>query len=243
MMPDNPELLATTARYSTRGDLVLDSFGGQRSFRVVPIMGQSDDEAQEIADQVVAALNTRPIPALPDEEAVERLKAATYWPVESRHKGHMRSDDDLVQVRVGDLREAVFMMPPRSSIPSTEGGLREALVDAVEVLEHVHSDGTDFDLSVEEAIRRGKAALTSLPPDRATQDLRDVPGHVLVPIEVLEPFAREAEEYDFGDGSGPDMKGSPDESYLNEMNGLKIGHIRRAREALSAASKPSGDPS
>lgn len=74
-----------------------------------------DDPTGEIANG--------PAP-LPDEGAAERLRAATFWPVESPHKGHMRSDDALVQVKVGDLR---FALSGIASIPSTEWWLREAL--------------------------------------------------------------------------------------------------------------------
>lgn len=44
-------------RYHAREDCVLDSFGGARSFRVVPIMGQSPVEVGEIARLAADALN------------------------------------------------------------------------------------------------------------------------------------------------------------------------------------------
>ena len=53
-------------------------------------------------------------------------------------------------------------------------------------------------------------------------------------VEALKPFAVEAENYDFGDGSGPDLKGSPDHSSLNEVNDLLVGHLRKAREVYNA---------
>ncbi len=37
--------------------------------------------------------------------------------------------------------------------------VREALRDCLEVLEHVHPDGTDFDLSVESAMQEARKAL------------------------------------------------------------------------------------
>lgn len=55
---------------------------------------------------------------------------------------------------------------------------------------------------------------------------------------ALEPFAREAENYDFGDGSGPDLHGSPDASSLNEINDLLVGDLRRAKEALDSLQSP-----
>lgn len=45
------------SRYEAREDLVLDSFGGGHSFRVVPVMGQLEEEARQIATLVVASLN------------------------------------------------------------------------------------------------------------------------------------------------------------------------------------------
>jgi hypothetical protein len=51
--------------------------------------------------------------------------------------------------------------------------------------------------------------------------------------EALEPFSQEAANYDYGDGSGPDLKDAPDQSSLWEVNDLKVGDLRRAREALS----------
>jgi hypothetical protein len=65
-------------RYEAREDTVLDSFGGGRSFRVVPIMGQTDEEARAIARVVAAALNgeTDPTPAriFPDGERHDFLR-------------------------------------------------------------------------------------------------------------------------------------------------------------------------
>jgi len=50
------------------------------------------------------------------------------------------------------------------------GSLRAALEEAVEVLEHVAHDGTDFDISVSTAIERGKSALAQpAPPTEATE--------------------------------------------------------------------------
>ncbi|ODP39238.1 hypothetical protein [Sphingomonas turrisvirgatae] len=52
---------------------------------------------------------------------------------------------------------------------------------------------------------------------------------------ALTPFANEAAEYDYGDGSGPALDDAPDASSLNEFNDLTVGDLRRAREALTAA--------
>jgi len=52
--------------------------------------------------------------------------------------------------------------------------------------------------------------------------------------DALEPFAMEASEYDNDDGE-PDYKNAPDESSLEEINELTVGHLRRARKAWSAA--------
>lgn len=67
------------ARYGARDDCVLDSFGGQHSFRVVPVMGQKPGE---IVPVVVAALNRRVAPEgyvmVPREptEAMQRASVA-----------------------------------------------------------------------------------------------------------------------------------------------------------------------
>lgn len=64
--------------------------------------------------------------AQPAADAVERLRAATYWPLNSPSKGYMRSDDDTVSVRVGDIRDALpttmagdYVMVPREVIART----------------------------------------------------------------------------------------------------------------------------
>lgn len=44
-------------RYEAQGHCVLDAFGGERAFRVIPIMGQSDEEVDRIVRIVVDALN------------------------------------------------------------------------------------------------------------------------------------------------------------------------------------------
>jgi hypothetical protein len=65
--------------------------------------------------------------------------------------------------------------------------------------------------------------------DRITQQAQEIAAL----REALQPFADEAENYAYGDGSGePDLKGSPDHSSLNEMNDLLVGHLRRAQAAL-----------
>lgn len=51
--------------------------------------------------------------------------------------------------------------------------------------------------------------------------------------DVLVPFAKEADEYDYGDGSGPDLNDAPDASSLNEITDLTVGDLRRARAFLS----------
>ena len=54
---------------------------------------------------------------------------------------------------------------------------------------------------------------------------------------ALEPFAREANEYDLEYGSGePDLKNAPDASSLREINDLTVGDLRRARTVLAALS-------
>ncbi len=77
------------------------------------------------------------------------------------------------------------------------------------------------------------------PCDRCSyeRDIERLEAQLTVMREALEPFATEAENYDYGDGSGPDLHDAPDESSLNEFNDLTVGHLRKARAALSQEPK------
>lgn len=61
----------------------------------------------------------------------------------------------------------------------------------------------------------------------------DVIAHIERLQNALKPFADEAEEYDYGDGSGPDLKDAPDASSLREISNLTVGDLRLARATLS----------
>lgn len=44
-------------RFEARADIVLDSFGGGMSYRLIPIMGQTYEEAKVMAEVIAFALN------------------------------------------------------------------------------------------------------------------------------------------------------------------------------------------
>lgn len=58
-------------------------------------------------------------------ERIERLRAATYWPQESRYKGHLRSDSDMVRVSVGDIREALSSLRGEACTKCDDSGFVE----------------------------------------------------------------------------------------------------------------------
>ena len=49
---------------------------------------------------------------------------------------------------------------------------------------------------------------------------------------ALRPFAKQADNFDYGDGSGPDLEDYPNASSLGEVHDITVGDCRRARQAL-----------
>lgn len=81
------------------------------------------------------------------------------------------------------------------------------------------------------AIARDALAGQNLHPKAEQSGVLAQADHIERLTSALEPFANEAENYDFGDGSGPDLDDSPDASSLNEISDITVGDLRRAREA------------
>lgn len=74
-----------------------------------------------------------------------------------------------------------------------------------------------------------RAALTAALNASATPSI----GEIEELRKALEPFAREAENYDYGDGSGPALVEEPDASSLHEITDITVGDLRRARAVLA----------
>src|SRR5687767_11510482 len=55
-------------------------------------------------------------------DAVDRLRAATFYPPNGRYKGSMRADGGLVQVRAGDIRNVLDTLTRTPEPAEANGG-------------------------------------------------------------------------------------------------------------------------